>query len=310
MANHDLEKTIFDGIDPQRTAAIDAMLGQVKLAIGLVARLRGPQGCPWDREQNHLTIRPYLIEEAYEVLDVLDHYESKQDPKQLAKNTPVDSFVPADGSFRSADDIKALREELGDLLLQIILHAQLATERGEFSFGDVGETMAAKLVSRHPHVFAQTKVNSSEQVLQNWETLKKKEGKKSILDGMPKNLPSLQRAARIGEKAHRVGFDWKDWSGSWSKVEEEIGELKQAIDSGDTAHIEHELGDTFFALCNLSRHLKIAPEDAHRKAISRFEDRFKRLEEICADEGLDIQSSSLEKLDEIWDRVKKERNGS
>ena len=310
MVNHDLEKTIFDGIDPKQTAAIDAMLGQVKLAIGLVARLRGPLGCPWDREQNHLTLRPYLIEEAYEVLEILDRYESKQDPKQLAKKTPTDQLVPADGAFVTNEDVKALREELGDLLLQIVLHAQLASERGEFSFGDVSQTMAAKLVSRHPHVFAAAKADTSEQVLQNWEAIKKKEGKKSILDGMPKNLPSLQRAARIGEKAHRVGFDWKDWSGSWSKVEEELGELKQAIASGNGSHIEHELGDMFFALCNLSRHLKIAPEDAHRKAISRFEDRFKRLEEICADEGLDIQSSSLEKLDEIWDRVKKERNGS
>lgn len=305
MANKELEKTIFEGIDPKTKAAIDAMCSQVRLAVGLVARLRGPRGCPWDREQNHLTLRPYLIEEAYEVLEILDRYESKQDPKALAKSTPNDQFVPADGTFKEAD-IKVLREELGDLLLQIILHAQLAMERGEFTFGDVGEAMAAKLVSRHPHVFGEAKAGSSEQVLQNWEQLKKKEGKKSILEGMPKNLPSLQRAARIGEKAHRVGFDWKDWQGAWTKVEEELGELKRAIDGKQPGEIEHELGDMFFALCNLSRHLKVQPEDAHRKAIGRFEKRFTRLEEIAKEEGIDIQSSSLEKLDEIWDRVKRE----
>lgn len=302
-----LEKTIFEGLDARTTAAIDAMLSQVRLAVGLVARLRGPNGCPWDREQNHLTLRPYLIEEAYEVLDILDLYKSKTDPKALAKQTPKDKPVPADGAFDAAD-AKVLREELGDLLLQVVLHAQLCWERGEFHFGDVSEGMAAKLVSRHPHVFGDASASSSEQVLQNWEQLKKKEGKKSVLDGMPKNLPSLQRAARIGEKANRVGFDWKDWQGSWTKVEEELRELREAIDSGKSAEMEHELGDMFFALCNLSRHLKIQPEDAHRKAIGRFESRFRRVEEIAAAEGVDMQSASLEKLDEIWDRVKREQN--
>ena len=175
--------------------------------------------------------------------------------------------------------------------------------------------MAAKLVSRHPHVFGSSNVSSSEQVLVNWEALKKQERaqssvdptakKKGLLDGLPKNLPSLQRAARIGEKANRIGFDWKDWQGSWAKVEEETRELREAIDSGNPKDIEHELGDLFFALCNLSRHLKITPEDAHRKAIDRFQDRFYALEAICNSEGIDIQTASLEKLDEVWERVKK-----
>jgi MazG family protein len=302
----DLKRIIFEGISPERAHAIDKMAEQFKLAAGLVARLRGPQGCPWDREQNHLTLRQYLIEEAYEVLDILDRYESKQDPKQLAKETPKDRDVPADGKFPKKEDEALLCEELGDLLLQVILHSQLAWEREEFTVGDVSERMAAKLVSRHPHVFGDDKVEGAEQVLKNWEALKKKEGKKSVIEGLPKNLPSLQRAARIGEKAHRVGFDWKDWRGSWTKVEEETRELREAIESGNREHIENELGDLFFALCNLSRHLKITPEDAHRKAISKFEERFYRLEAIAAQDGVDLQSASLEKLDEIWDRVKRE----
>lgn len=299
-----LKETIFSGIAPERAKAIDAMCEQLKLAVGLVERLRGPKGCPWDREQSHLSIRQYLIEEAYEVLDVLDRYQPTGDSKQLAKQVTTDQYVPRDGSFSEKDRL-LLREELGDLLLQVLLHSQLAWERGEFTMGDVGEAMAAKLVSRHPHVFGETKASNSEQVLQNWEALKKKEGKKGVLEGLPKNLPSLQRAARIGEKVGRVGFDWKDWRGSWLKVDEETRELREAIESGDQAAIEHELGDLFFALCNLSRHLKIQPEDAHRKAISRFESRFNEVERICAEEGIDMASASLEKLDEIWDRVKK-----
>jgi MazG family protein len=292
-----LKETIFADLSPEHARAIDAMGEQLKLAIGLAARLRTPKiGFPWDLEQNHLTLRPYLIEEAYEVLDVLDR-------------------AGADGKF-APEDHKVLREELGDLLFQVLIHAQLCWERGEFNVGDVGEGLAAKLVSRHPHVFGDVKVSGSAQVLQNWEALKKKEGKKSLLEGLPKNLPSLQRAARIGEKAQRVGFDWPDWQGAWRKVEEEFQELKSELDAAGVGRpaptltasikIEHEIGDLFFALCNLSRHLKIQPEDAHRKAIGRFEGRFRRLEEICAKEGVDLHSASLEKLDEIWERVKKE----
>jgi MazG family protein len=145
--------------------------------------------------------------------------------------------------------------------------------------------------------------------LQNWEKIKKTEGKKDLpkgmLDGLPKNLPSLQRAARIGEKAHRIGFDWPDWQGSWEKVEEELQELKESIAGQKPAEIEHELGDLFFSLCNLSRHLKITPEDAHRKAIGRFEERFRKLEKIFDKRGKDIHTATLEELDEVWEQVKK-----
>lgn len=285
-AYDELKTLIFSGIDSSRAAAIEKMCKQMQLAIGLVARLRGPKGCPWDLEQTHLTLRPYLIEEAYEVLDVLDRCQKEG------------SFTPQDREL--------FCEELGDLLLQVILHSQLSWERGEFTVGDVGERMAQKLVYRHPHVFGDVKASDSAQVLQNWEALKKKEGKKGLLDGLPKNLPSLQRAARIGEKANRVGFDWKDWKGAWDKVEEETRELKEAIDKKSADQIEHELGDLFFSLCNLARHLRVQPEDAHRKAIARFEERFKKLEEICRVEGVDLQTASLETLDAVWDRVKRQ----
>jgi tetrapyrrole methylase family protein / MazG family protein len=283
MQIKDLRQTIFESLTPEQTKQIEEFCKQMELAVGLVMRLRGPNGCPWDREQDHLTLRPYLIEEAYEALDVLDRFQ--------------------DGKFSDADQ-KFLREELGDVLLQVLLHSQIAEERGDFSVGDVAEKLAAKLVSRHPHVFGDAKANDAEEVLQNWEQLKKKEGKKGMLDGLPKNLPSLQRAARIGEKANRVGFDWKDWQGSWTKVEEELRELREAIDHKNPKEMEHELGDMFFALCNLARHLKIQPEDAHRKAIARFEGRFSEMEKIFESQGKDMHTATLEELDQVWDRVK------
>ena len=287
----------------QRFDALDEILEQVRLAVGLVARLRGAGGCPWDREQNHLTLRQYLIEESYEVLDILDTYQSHKNPKDLAKNTPHTEEVPSDGQFTDGNRV-LFKEELGDLLLQVVLHAQLCWERGDFHLGDVAEFMARKLVNRHPHVFGDTTVAGSDQVLVNWEAIKKKEGRKGLLSGLPKNLPSLQKAARIGEKANRLGFDWKDPKGPWLKVEEELLELKEAIAGGKKEDIEHELGDIFFSLCNLSRWLKIQPEDAHRKAIQRFEDRFKYVEEYFESRQKNILEASEEDLDRAWNWAK------
>ncbi len=288
MKDEDLKELIYKKIPVSQAHAIEKMGEDLKLAVALVARLRGPEGCPWDREQDHLTLRPYLIEEAYEVLDVLDEF----DPKKNG------------GKFEEPTRAK-IREELGDLLLQVLLHSQLADERGEFSMGNVARAMVEKLVTRHPHVFGDTKVSGSSQVLDNWEVIKKKEKKeKGLLDGLPKNLPSLQRAARIGEKARGVGFDWPDWKGSLEKVDEEIGEVKEAIEGGKKDEIEHELGDLFFAICNLSRHLKIQPEDAHRKAISRFEERFRGVEKVFAERGQDMQKATLAELDQVWEQVK------
>lgn len=305
-----IEKTIFSPNPPpalaRRLEAIDEMLSQMRLAIGLVARLRGPDGCPWDREQNHLTLRPYLIEEAYETLDVIDRYQSRQDPKALAKATDKSQEVPADGAFSPEDQVH-LKEELGDLLLQVILHAQLCWERGEFHVGDVAEFMARKLVHRHPHVFGETKVDGADGVLVNWEILKKKEkeaaGKKATLD-VPKGLPSLQRAERLGDKAGRLGFDWKRREDVWKKVEEEYRELREALDSGDPEAIEHEIGDAFFSLSNLSRWWKVHPEDAHRKAITRFETRFALVDQWFAERGIDMATAPESQLDEAWNWAK------
>lgn len=282
---------------------IREFLEAFRKAIEVVARLRGPNGCPWDREQNHLTLRPYLIEEAYEVLDVLDRYNQTQDQKTIAKQLSKDKPVPADGYFEKKDQ-KNLCEELGDLLLQVLLHAQLCWERGEFNIGDVARNLSDKLIRRHPHVFGEVDAKDSDEVLQNWESLKKKEGKNSLLEGLPKNLPSLQRAARIGEKAQRVKFDWKDWKGALEKVEEEFAELKEAIASGQVSEMEHELGDLFFSLCNLSRHLKLQPEDAHRKAISRFEKRFEKVETYFKHTGKDITDASEAELEQAWELAK------
>ena len=268
----------------EKTKKIDDMLASVKDAIGLVSRLRGPNGCPWDQKQDHLTLRQYLIEEAHEVLDVLDRY----------KNGFTDP------------DKKNLKEELGDLLLQVLLHSELTAERSEFNFGDVCNAMVSKLVQRHPHVFGDTKVSGSEEVLKNWEALKKKVGKKKTLEGLPQGLPSLQRAARIGEKARNVGFDWKDKDQVLAKVDEELVELKEALQGQKIDEIEHELGDMFFALSQLSRHLGLSPEDVHRKAIKRFEWRFDGVEKRFADAGKNMNDASIEELEAVWQQVKKE----
>ncbi len=283
----DSEKKVYEKINAQALSQIQDSAQKLEVAIALVKRLRAPDGCPWDKEQTHLTLRPYLIEEAYEVLDVLDQSETNQNSQKINDK---------------------LKEELGDLLLQILLHSELKSEKNEFTVGDVALALVDKLVRRHPHVFGEVKVNNSDQVLQNWEAIKSKEKEKTkegLLDGLPKNLPSLQKAARIGEKAQRIGFDWPDWQGSMKKVEEELLELKQAIDLNNKEQIEMEMGDLFFSLCNLSRHLKIQPEDAHRMAILKFEKRFQKLEEHFRSIQKDIHTASLEELDNVWIQVKK-----
>lgn len=289
MLKSDIEIKVFEKISSKDQTSIKESANKVESAIALVKRLRAKDGCPWDKEQTHLTLRPYLIEETYEVLDVIDLSEKNFSTEIHSK----------------------FKEELGDLLLQILLHSELASENGHFNFGDVANNMVEKLVRRHPHVFGDVKVSSSDQVLQNWEAIKSKEKKSNknvkkegMLDGLPKNLPSLQKAARIGEKVHRIGFDWPNWQGSMLKVDEELVELKSAISSGNMDEIENELGDLFFSLCNLARHLKIQPEDAHRKAITKFELRFHKLEAEFEKQGIDLHSASLEELDKVWNKIK------
>lgn len=244
--------------------------------IDVMKRLRAEGGCPWDREQNHESLKPYLIEEAYEVLDAID----------------------------KRDD-EALREELGDLLLQIVFHAQIAAEESRFTVEDVARTIVEKLKRRHPHVFGNGRVRDSEEVLRNWEAIKKGEGKESVLSGVPGGLPSLLRARRVQEKARRVGFDWDSIEGVTAKVMEELRELKQASESGDRAKVDEEFGDLLFSLVNFSRFLGVDAEDSLRRTIDKFSARFQRMERTAKARGKQsLESCTLEEMDALWEEAK------
>jgi len=252
----------------------------IERLLAIMARLRGPGGCPWDREQTLASLRPYVLEETYEVLEAID----VGDPREHC-------------------------EELGDLLLQIVFQAQLTKEAGQFAFEDVAEAISDKLVSRHPHVFGDSDVKDAEGVLKQWAALKKKEkeakgGGKSVLEGVPREMPALARADRLTEKASRIGFDWPDASGPRAKVEEELRELDAAIAAGDRAEIEHELGDALFALANLARKLSVAPEEALRGAIRRFIERFEHIERGLERAGVPHGEGSLAQMDELWNEAK------
>jgi MazG family protein len=218
--------------------------------VEIMQRLLAPDGCPWDREQNPMTLRKYVLEEACEVIDAIDSGDRAQ-----------------------------IREELGDLLLQVVFLGELMRQEGAFGPDDIVQAIADKLVRRHPHVFADTKVSGSDQVLENWEKIKAAEKKdRGILDGVPRSMPALTRAQRVGEKVQRVGFDWPDARGSRAKVTEELEELDRAMAEGNAADIEEELGDVFFALVNLARHAKVDAEGALRKTIEKFQRRFSHVE--------------------------------
>jgi MazG family protein len=248
--------------------------------LAIMHRLRAPGGCPWDREQTLTSLRPYVLEETYEVLEAID-----------------------------AGDVAAHREELGDLLLQIVFQAELRQEAGAFEFADVADAISDKLVSRHPHVFGDSVVKDAEGVLRQWAALKREEkrkkgGGKSVLEGVPRELPALARADRLTEKASRVGFDWPDAAGAREKVAEELAELDAAVASGDGGEIEHELGDTLFALANLARKLGVAPEEALRGTVARFTARFTHVEEALERRGIPHGGATLAEMDRLWDEAK------
>jgi MazG family protein len=252
----------------------------VRRLVDIMARLRGPGGCPWDREQSHSTLRPYLIEEAYEVLEAID-----------------------------AGDPHALREELGDLLLQVVFHAQIASERGEFGLAEVCAAVADKLERRHPHVFAEVTVRDSAEVLRNWARIKtserERDGRESgVLAGVPSSLPALLYAHRIGEKAARVGFDWSTTADVLAKVREELGELEHAVAAGDAVAAGEELGDVLFALASVGRHLGRDAEQALRGALSRFVSRFRAMEHANAASGVPLHDRSPEELERLWNAAK------
>ena len=249
--------------------------------VEIMERLLAPDGCPWDREQTLQTLQPYLIEEAYEVLEAID-----------------------------AGDAKEHCEELGDLLFQIVFQSALRAHEGKFGIDDVVRAIATKMKRRHPHVFGDLKVSGSDEVLANWGKLKAEEHKEKgisrrALEGVPVNLPALLRAQRIGEKAAAVGFDWPDIGGVREKVVEELREIDEAVASGDRAAIEHEVGDLLLAASRLSAKLGVAPEDALRSALRRFQSRFEAMEDQVIAGGGAVGKTPLEELDRIWNQVKK-----
>ncbi|KIE42781.1 nucleoside triphosphate pyrophosphohydrolase [Geobacter anodireducens] len=244
----------------------------------IMRRLRGPGGCPWDAEQTHESLKRYLLEEAYEVIEAID-----------------------------AGSPEMLREELGDLLLQPVFHAVVAEERGAFAMADVLETLAEKLVSRHPHVFGDQVVRTSDEQIENWERIKQKEKaqeRRSALAGVPAHLPALMRAQKVTEKASRVGFDWARVDEVHAKVMEELAEFEEAMAAGNQQRMEAELGDLLFAIVNLGRFLALDPEEALRKTIERFTRRFSHIEETLHDRGVALKDASLAEMEALWEEAK------
>ncbi len=247
----------------------------------VIRTLRGPDGCPWDKKQTHESLKRYAVEEVYELLEAIDEKDD-------------DHIV----------------EELGDVLLQVMLHAQIGEDEGYFDASDVIEHVTEKMIRRHPHVFGETKAEDAEEVLRNWEEIKKEEkqgsARESALDGIPAALPGLLRAAKLQKKAARTGFDWDEEAPIWGKVEEEIAEWKEELAAGNKEASGEELGDVLFAIVNAARFHKIDPEDALQQTNRKFARRFRYIEERLQEENRDIHKESLEDLDVLWEEAKSE----
>jgi tetrapyrrole methylase family protein / MazG family protein len=257
--------------------------------VAVQARLRAPDGCPWDREQTHATLRTYLIEEAYEVLEALE----------------------------SGDD-KKFAEEMGDLLLQIVFHSEIAREEGRFAVSDVIREVHDKMVRRHPHVFGEKRARDSAEVLKNWEQLKKEERRAaaeksgeaaekraSLMDGVSKALPAALEGFQLTRRAARIGFDWENIEGVIEKMNEETGELRSALGTKDGAKIEEEIGDLLFAAVNVARFLHVDPEIALKKANAKFSGRFRRMEELGARSGKALADVPRQRMEELWEEAKR-----
>ncbi len=241
--------------------------------VELVAILR--RECPWDRKQTHESIKDNLIEEAYEAIEAIDN-----------------------------KDFKEFEKELGDLLLHVVFHANMASETEHFEIGDVIYTLMDKLIRRHPHVFGEQEVNGENQVAENWENIKLKEGKTSTLDGLPAHLPALIRAQRMQEKAANVGFDWPEWRQAWEKLDEELQEFKETLEHNDIEKSREEFGDLMFSMVNVARFFNITAEDSLRITNSKFEQRFRYVEEKLKTQGKALKDSTLEEMDVFWEESK------
>ena len=249
--------------------------------VYLMSRLRAEDGCPWDRQQTHDTLKAYLVEEAYEVLDAIDRRDDEE-----------------------------LKEELGDVMLQIAFHAQLAREKGRFDLDDVIRRIVDKIRQRHPHVFGDLEVHDPAEVLANWEQIKQDtreehNKKRSILDGVPNPLPALLKARRVQEKVSRIGFDWEDLEDMLNKLDEELSEFRRACSGQNGGDMEEEFGDMLFSLVNVARFLGICPEDALRKTVNKFIARFKFIESELERTGRDLNTASLEEMDVFWEKAKR-----
>jgi len=266
--------------------------------VELQARLRAPKGCPWDIEQTHLSLRTYLIEEAYEVLEALE----------------------------SSDDAK-LGEELGDLLLQVVFHAQIATEERRFTAADVVREIHQKMVRRHPHVFGEKSARNAAEVLKNWEQIKAEERRakgiekgtgegsanhhaESLLDGIPHTLPAVMQGFQLTRRASRIGFDWENVEGVVEKLQEELGELRKACESQSSPQVEEEIGDVLFAAVNLARFLKVDPEIALKRTNTKFSSRFREMERIAAASGRKLADVPRDEMEALWERAKASEQGS
>lgn len=246
--------------------------------VQLMTTLRGPNGCPWDRKQTLPDLKPYVIEEAYEVVDAIDR-----------------------------DDRAALAEEVGDMLLEAVFIAEITREEGTFDVYDSITAIHDKLVRRHPHVFADAEAKDAEEVLVNWEKLKSDERKaenKSVLSGVPRSMPALLKASRLTEKAARVGFDWRRTDDVFDKLDEEIGELREAVGSGEAAKIEDEIGDLLFTIANIARKVAANPEEALQSTNRKFMRRFESMEKQVHERGQNLDQLTLEEMDALWDAAK------
>jgi len=257
----------------------DRVCDEFAQLVETVARLRAPGGCPWDREQTHDSLKRFAIEETYEVVEAIESGEPRK-----------------------------LEDELGDMLLQVLLHAQIAGESGQFDIADVCRVIREKLHRRHPHVFSDTQVNGVDEVLHNWEQIKKAEpgyaDRESVLDGVPASLPALMRAAELSKKAARTGFDWPDVRAIVAKLKEETAELEEAIDQGGESGIKDELGDLLFTVVNIARFVHVDPEEALRDMLKKFIYRFGRIEEHARESGRGVHEMSLEEMDGVWNDAK------
>ncbi|MCH7972856.1 MAG: nucleoside triphosphate pyrophosphohydrolase [Bacteroidetes bacterium] len=242
--------------------------------VDIVKKLR--KECPWDREQTNDSIKAATIEEAYEVVDAIDK-----------------------------KDYEEFKKELGDLLLHIVFHSIIAEENNKFKLVEVIDSIKEKLINRHPHVFGDVKVNNSDDVKRNWEMIKLKEGRESVLEGIPDNLPSLQKAHRLQDKAAKVGFDWKRKEDVWKKVEEELNEMQEAENNKSIIEIEEEIGDVIFSIVNYARFIGVNPENALRKTNKKFIKRFSYVEKSIKEKGKKIGESNLEEMDFYWNKSKK-----